>query len=121
MCGAVQDSWCAINRDTGLFTSFCFLGLWLLGPRLPLALFVLLRTLSMDGPPDHDEKAGSAESENGSDNSYVQVSREDAQDSPVPPQTDSPQLVSGSGMSPDEELDTTVYEDTQQEPVEVCN
>ena len=80
----------------------------------------------MDVPPDLDEKSGSAESENGSDNSYVQVSREDAQnlmDSPVP-QTDSPQLISGSGMSPEEELeekDTTVYEDTRQEPVEVCN
>ena len=67
-------------------------------------------------------KTGSADSENGSDNSYVQVSREDAQqmmDSPVPP-TDSPQLISGSGMSPVEELqdkDTTVYEDAEQEPV----
>lgn len=70
-----------------------------------------------------ENKTGSADSENGSDNSYVQVSQEDAQhmmaDSPLPP-TDSPQLLSGSGMPPEEELedkDATVYEDA--EPVQV--
>lgn len=64
-------------------------------------------------------KAGSADSENGSnnsDNSYVQVSREDAQqmDSPQP-QTDSPQLLS-TGMPDFEE---TIYEDPEPEPVQV--
>jgi hypothetical protein len=57
-------------------------------------------------------------SENGSENSYVQVSKEDAQmtDSPVPlVPTDSPQLVEEP-----QEKDTTVYEDAEPEPVQVC-
>lgn len=67
-------------------------------------------------------KTGSADSENGSDNSYVQVSQEDAQhmmaDSP-PPTTDSPQLLSGSGIPEEdfEDKDATIYEDA--EPVQV--
>lgn len=69
-----------------------------------------------------DYKTGSADSENGSDNSYVQVSQEDAQhmESESPQPTDSPQLISGSGMPPEEDLeekDATIYEDS--EPVQV--
>ncbi len=62
-----------------------------------------------------DSKTGSADSENGSDTSYVQVSQEDAQrimsdmldpsGSPQPPLHDSPQLLSGSGMPPQEDLE----------------
>lgn len=74
---------------------------------------------------DSDElKTGSADSENGSnsDNSYVQVSQEDAQrmmDSP--PLTDSPQLLSSSGMPPGEDFEETIYEDAEPvpEPVQV--
>ena len=51
----------------------------------------------MDG---EDYRTGSADSENGSDNSYVKVSTEDAQNmDPLEPPSDSPQLVSGTGMS----------------------
>lgn len=53
----------------------------------------------MDG---EDYRTGSADSENGSDNSYVQVSKEDAQHmDPLDsqPSNDSPQLVSGTGVS----------------------
>lgn len=79
----------------------------------------------MDG---EDYRTGSADSENGSDNSYVQVSKEDAQEDaqhmdPLdsqPPNDDSPQLVSGTGMSAEdytlEEGDSTT---TGQEPVQV--
>ena len=45
-----------------------------------------------------DYRTGSADSENGSDNSYVQVSKEDAQHEPLDsgPSNDSPELVSGT-------------------------
>lgn len=61
----------------------------------------------MDG---EEYKNGKADSENGSDNSYVQVSPEDAQrmsagESPSPPMRDSPQLISGSGVPPEEEFE----------------
>lgn len=74
----------------------------------------------MDG---EEYKNGKADSENGSDNSYVQVSPEDAQrmssgESPSPPMRDSPQLISGSGVPPEEEFeegerDTTITDNPQ--------
>lgn len=72
----------------------------------------------MDG---EDYRTGSADSENGSDNSYVQVSKEDAQhmDPLDQPQNDSPQLVSGTGMLSEdyaEEGDSTI---TGQEALQV--
>lgn len=75
----------------------------------------------MDG---EDYRTGSADSENGSDNSYVQVSKEDAQH--VEPLdtghlNDSPELVSGTGMSTEdytlEEGDSAT---TRQEAAQVC-
>lgn len=55
-----------------------------------------------------DDRTGSADSENGSsDNSFVQVSKEDAQsmNSPDQPLHDSPQLLSGTGVSVEVEDD----------------
>lgn len=76
-----------------------------------------------------DNKA--TESENGSDNSFVQVSSEDAQlhtdtdtadPASQPPLHDSPQLLSGSGLTEEGDLqfgegDTTIT--TTQESVQV--
>lgn len=76
----------------------------------------------MDG---EDYRTGSADSENSSDNSYVQVSKEDAQNMDPPdsqPQNDSPKLVSGIGMSAEdytlEEGDSTT---TKQEATQVSS
>lgn len=70
---------------------------------------------------DGEDRTGSADSENGSDNSYVQVSREDAQrmdPSDFQPPNDSPQLISGTGMPAEE--DYALENDNSTEPVEVC-
>lgn len=66
-----------------------------------------------------DDRTGSADSENGSsDNSFVQVSKEDAQSmsSPDQPLHDSPQLLSGTGVSVEDDLqqqegDSTITQD----------
>ena len=54
----------------------------------------------MDG---EDYRTGSADSENGSDNSYVKVSSEDMDPPETEPAHDSPQLISGTGIAPEED------------------
>ncbi len=68
----------------------------------------------MDG---EDYRTGSADSENGSDNSYVKVGTEDM-DPPdsQPTHHDSPQLISGTGIAPEEEY---ADGDSGQETVQV--
>jgi len=71
-----------------------------------------------------DYRTGSADSENSSDNSYVQVSREDAQNMDPPdsePGDDSPQLISGTGVSPEDDFAHQEGDSTkrEQEPVQV--
>lgn len=70
----------------------------------------------MDG--EDYRTASAAESENGSDNSYVKVSSEDMDPPDSQPTNDSPQLISGTGIAPDEE-DTFGSRETNREAVQV--
>ena len=58
----------------------------------------------MDG---EDYRTGSADSENGSDNSYVKVSGEDMDPPDSQPPHDSPQLISGTGIGDEEDYTFT--------------
>ena len=76
----------------------------------------------MDG---EDYRTGSADSENGSDNSYVKVSSEDMDPPDSQPTHDSPQLVSGTGIGDEEDYavgDSTVtgHEEMQVSEIPLC-